>query len=287
MQGRRGEHPDRSSEHPGIVDVERIGPLEGVLRPLCETLWPASIHGIENLPAHDRFMVVANHSGMGSAELWSLVVAWRDLPGGGPRVAGMAHPAAFSVPGLGDILRGLGAVEATREGAAKARREGAALLVFPGGDHEAMRPFWQASRVDFAGREGWIRLAREHGLTVVPMAITGSHRTLPILLRSRTLAWVTGMRHLLGVKVAPLPALSLASMLAADRIARSAGGGAGARALSALAAFWATLMVPWIPARIGFHLLPPIAAAELVDPARDGAVYERVVSALEGVLKAR
>jgi hypothetical protein len=89
------------------------------------------------------------------------------------------------------------------------------------------------------------------------------------------------------VKRAPLPALSLASMLVADRLARAAGGGIVTRAGAGLAAFWATLMVPWIPARIGFHVLPPIGPDELVDPARDEALYERVVSALENALRTR
>jgi 1-acyl-sn-glycerol-3-phosphate acyltransferase len=156
--------------------------------------------------------------------------------------------------------------------------------VFPGGDHEAMRPLWQAKRVDFAGRKGWIRLAREHRLAVVPMCITGSHKTLPILMRSRALAWITGLR-LLGVRRAPLPLLSLASALAAARLARSAGAGVTLGAAAAGAAIWATLMIPWIPASIGFHIFDPIGADELADPSRDEAIYARVTGVIQGALK--
>jgi 1-acyl-sn-glycerol-3-phosphate acyltransferase len=286
----RDRRRDRSAERPGVIDEEIYGRLEAILGSLIDRAWPGTFHGLEHLPSHDRFMVVANHSGMGSAELWSLMKAWHDLSKGQRRVAGMAHPAAFGVPVLGTILRGLGAVEATREGARKAREAGVPLLIFPGGDHEAMRPLWQGDRVDFAGRKGWIRLAREHGLTIVPMAITGSHKTLPILMRSRALAWLIGLR-LIGVKRAPLPVLSLASMIAAERLARSAGAGIALRWAAAVLSYWATLMVPWIPARIGFHLLPPITADELahVGPTSmtDEALYAHVVGALESALKAQ
>jgi len=258
--------------------------LCGVIGPVVRRMWPCAFHGLEHLPAHGRYIVIANHSGMGAAELWALVHAWYERYGDSRPIAGMAHPAAFRVPVLRHVLEGLGAVEATREGAAVARRAGVPLLLFPGGDHEAMRPIWQARRVDFAGRKGWIRLAREHGLDVVPLCITGSHVTLPILARGRALSWVIGLRAL-GAHRAPLPALGLAAAAATFGLARAAGLKRRWAALGAWASIWPTLMLPWIPARIGFHLLPPIAAAELTDPSRDGDMYDRVVGSLERVLR--
>lgn len=279
-------HRDRSSDHPGVFDPEVVDPLVAALGPLCDRMWPASFHGIERLPEHDRFMVVANHSGMGSAELWALLAAWHRGLGGGRKVAGMAHPGAFRVPILGRVLRGLGAVEATREGAAKARRSGAPLLVFPGGDIEAARPFWQADRVSFAGRKGWIRLAREHGLAIVPMCITGSHKTLPVIASGRAMAWLLGLRFI-GVHRAPLTVLSAAAAAGAFRLARGAGVGRAGSALAAWASASLAMMIPWLPSAIGFHVLPVISRDELVDPAMDDAVYTRVTGDLDKTLRAR
>lgn len=260
--------------------------LMGTLAPVCRRMWPGTLHGLSNLPEHDRYLVVANHSAMGTAELLSLLVAWYERFGTARPVAGMAHPAAFRAPVLGHILRGLGAVEATREGAAKARRAGVPLLLFPGGDHEASRPLWQADKVDFAGRKGWIRLAREHRLAIVPMCITGSHKTLPILAHGRAASWALGLRFL-GVHRAPVPVLSVAAALGALGLARAAGVGWVGRGAAVWAAALSTMMLPWIPATIGFHILPLISADELEDPARDGAAYERVVAALQHTLRAR
>jgi 1-acyl-sn-glycerol-3-phosphate acyltransferase len=274
---------DRSSPHPGELDRELVERLRGVLEPIVRRMWPWAMHGLEHLPDHDRFIVIANHSGMGAAELWALTLAWYER--GARPIAGMAHPAAFRVPILRQVLQGLGAVEATREGAARARRAGVPLLLFPGGDHEASRPIWQARRVDFAGRKGWIRLAREHELDIVPLCITGSHVTLPILGRGRALSWALGLR-LLGAHRAPLPALGLVTAALSLSLARAAGLKRRWAALAAVASIWPTLMLPWIPSRIGFHVLPPIAAGELADPAGDGILYDRVVTSLERTLRA-
>lgn len=260
--------------------------LEKGLGPLVRRMWPSTFHGLENLPDHDRYMVVANHSGMGAAELWSLTLAWyEERFGPGRRVAGMAHPTAFRVPGLGDVLRGVGAVEATRTGAARARHHGVPLLLFPGGDQEATRPFWEASRVDFAGRKGWIHLAREHGLTIIPMCITGSHNTLPIVGGGRAVAWATGLR-LLGVHQAPIPLLSVGLAAGAIGVARRAGASLPITLGAAWIAWMGGLMIPWLPSTIGFHVLPPISSDELVDPAEDAAIYQRVIGSIEAVMRA-
>lgn len=274
---------DRSSPHPGVIDPAAVAPWERALGPIVQRMWPASFHDLENLPEHHRVLIVANHSGMGTAELMSLSFAWYGAFGASRPVAGMAHPAAFRVPVLRDVLHGLGAVEATREGAATAIRHGVPLLLFPGGDHEAARPVWQADRVDFAGRKGWIRLAREHGLAIVPLCISGSHVTLPVLARGRTFSWLYGLR-LIGVHRAPLSALSLAAAALAIGAVSVLELPIVLGAATAWAAAVGTMMVPWIPSQIGFHVLPPIPAEE-VGAAEDDALYDRVVGALQHKLR--
>jgi 1-acyl-sn-glycerol-3-phosphate acyltransferase len=198
-------------------------------------------------------------------------------------MAGMAHPAGFRVPILREALQGLGAVEATRVGAAKARQAGVPILLFPGGDHEATRPVWHADRVDFAGRKGWIRLAREHGLTIVPLCISGSHVTLPIVASGRAVAWLTGLR-ILGTHRAPLPALALLTSTLAYRAARALGCSRPTSLLAGWATIAPTVMIPWVPSAIGFHFLPPIPASE-VALASDDALYDQVVTTLGRTLR--
>ncbi len=67
------------------------------------------------------------------------------------------------MPGLGSLRR-FGTVAASPANARKALQAGAALLVYPGGDYEVHRPFWQRNRVDFDGRKGFIRLALQENV---------------------------------------------------------------------------------------------------------------------------
>jgi 1-acyl-sn-glycerol-3-phosphate acyltransferase len=266
--------------HPGRVDPEVLAGLRKWLGPLSDRMWPSTLHGLENLPSHGRYIVIANHSGGGAAELLALLFAWLERFGDTRPVCGMAHPAVFRVPFMKPILRGLGAVEATREGAAIARAAEVPLLLFPGGDHEAMRPFWEHAKVDFNGRKGWVRLAREHGLAVVPLAITGSHLTNPMLVRSRAIAWLSGLR-VIGVRRAPLSVLSLGAILGALRLTR--GRSFLTRALAADLAFASTMLMPWLPGEIDFHLLPSIDH-ERITSSSDEVIYDEVTRALGHVV---
>jgi len=247
--------------------------------PLVTRVFPWLFTGRKHLPAHDSYVVVANHSGLGTVEALLLPEVWAREVGMDRRIAGMAHPAMLRSLGVGAFLRRGGCVEATRAGAAWARANGAALLLFPGGDHESMRPFWRARSVDFAGRTGWVRLAREHGLTIVPMAITGTHLTAPTLGYSKALAYLSGAR-LLGVRRVPL---SIAGILASlGYLALSREPRRSVRAATAALAFAAGFAIPWLPSRVGFHLLPPIQVGELTQS--DDEIYARVTGAIERVL---
>lgn len=270
----------RSSEHPGHAEDAWVRAYEQLLRGPVRAMWPFETSGLERLPAHDDFLLVANHSGLGIVETVVLADAWLSARGRAP-LAAMAHPALFRIPGFGELLRAIGAVEATREGAAYARSRGAPLLLFPGGDHESMRPSWRAREVDFAGRTGWIRLAREHRLHVVPLAITGSHITVPNLAGTRTLAWLTGAR-LFGMRRGPLPVASVVALAAS--LYRSRRRPLPARVLRGLVAFWGAAFIPWVPSRIGLHVLEPLELDAL--EASDAHLYVEVTSRIASVLAA-
>lgn len=266
-----------SSAHPGVADPRALSVYRAVA-PALRRLWPASLSGAEHLPKTGGFLAVANHSGLGVVESLVLVEAWLERVGPGVPLAAMAHSALLRSPLAGDLLRAVGAVEATAEGAAYARAQGASLLLFPGGDHEAMRPFWRAREVDFAGRHGFIHLAARLALPIVPIAITGSHLTLPTLGASKTLAWVTGLRAT-GMKRLPLPVASLLGALIALRATRDAP--LLARLAAASAAYAAGIFLPVIPSQIRFHVLAPVT--DLGRPPHE--IYDEVTGAIAQVLR--
>jgi len=208
------------------------------------------MYGVENLPSDRPFMIVANHSGGGIREVFVLAAAWIDLFDDAAPIAGFAHPAGFRFEPFNTLIRGLGCVPSSYEGARTAAAAGTSLLVFPGGDHEAARPFWQASVVDFGGRKGFLKVAADAGLPVVPLRIHGSHLATPILWRGGNL-WATFFvtpRFLFGLKRYPVTLSGVAF----------AGGLAWLGFHTALGAWGFALAYLWLalPFHVGWPSLP-------------------------------
>jgi 1-acyl-sn-glycerol-3-phosphate acyltransferase len=86
---------------------------------------------------------------------------------------------------------------------ARALDGNAALLVYPGGDHETFRPSWESDRVDFAGRTGFVKLALGHGVPIVPVVSIGGQETALFLGRGRRLARALQLDRRFRLKVLP------------------------------------------------------------------------------------
>jgi 1-acyl-sn-glycerol-3-phosphate acyltransferase len=281
-QGIEIEHPGRAS--PTVVSLARrfLYPFVWVChRPLFE--------GIENLPTRGPFLLVANHSaGTGLAEILSFVALWARAFDGKRPIAGFALPIGFRVFPLSRLLRAAGAIPSTYSAAKQAIALGSPILVFPGGDHEALRPLWQANRVDFGGRVGFLRIARASNIPIVPLGIAGGHFTGPILVRSRVLATLLVVPRLIGVK---RWGLSVLGVMVAVAIATQGPGSWAVRAI--LIWLWLGspfVFSPWVPWKIRMRVGEPIAASELFAErgAREGedeAELRRALTRVEGAVQ--
>jgi len=81
---------------------------------------------------------------------------------------------------------------------------GAALLVYPGGDYEVHRPSWQSAKVDFGGRKGFIRLALDKDVPIVPVVSVGGQETALFLTRGEGLAKLLRLDKMFRLKVLPI-----------------------------------------------------------------------------------
>jgi 1-acyl-sn-glycerol-3-phosphate acyltransferase len=102
------------------------------------------------------------------------------------------------------MLRKFGTVAASHENAQKALRSGAALLVYPGGDYEVHRPSWDRNRVDFGRRKGFIRLALDQDIPIVPVVSIGGQETALFLSRGEALAKLLALDRMFRLKVLPI-----------------------------------------------------------------------------------
>lgn len=162
------------------------------------------VRGLGNLPTRGPYILVGNHSGGAyTPDAPIFVAAFLRYWGMSTPLRPLAHNLLFSLSSLRAFMGRLGVLPASPKNAAQALARGDILLVYPGGDYESQRPFSESRKVDFNGRNGFIRLALEQGVPVIPVVSHGANETVITLTRGEWLAKVTGLTHLTRTKVLP------------------------------------------------------------------------------------
>ena len=172
---------------------------------LLASLWyRGEVRGLGNIPDSGPVLLVGNHSGGNmTPDTIVFTLAFNTYFGVERAFYQLAHNLVLSMPALGS-LRKFGTVAASPANATKALETGAALLVYPGGDYEVHRPSWQRNRVDFDRRKGFIRLALEQNVPIVPVVSIGGQETALFLTRGERLAQLLALDRLFRLKVLPI-----------------------------------------------------------------------------------
>ena len=252
-----------------VADLDERDP--DYIRETLPRLWLAAslyfrgeVRGLGNIPEEGPVLLVGNHSGGNlTPDTHVFTLAFSAYFGVERRFYQLAHNLVLSMPGLG-MLRKYGTVAASPENARKALASGAALLVYPGGDYEVHRPIWEGNKVDFDGRKGFIRLALEHDVPIVPVVSIGGQETSLFLSRGESLAKLLQLDKLFRLKVLPI-----------------------------------SLAIPWglnvgdmlghwpLPSKLTIEALPPIhLRAEFGDEPDLDEVYDHVIRVMQETLDA-
>jgi 1-acyl-sn-glycerol-3-phosphate acyltransferase len=226
---------------------------------LVSSLWfRGEVRNLGNVPEDRAVLMVGNHSGGNmTPDSTVFTLAFCTYFGVERPFYQLAHSLVLASP-YGDLLRRYGTVTASHEHAVEALKAGAALLVYPGGDWEVHRPIWERNRVDLAGRKGFVRLALNADVPIVPVVAIGGQETSLFLSRGARLARALRLDRL-RLKVLPI-----------------------------------SLAIPWglnvgdffghipLPAKITIEVLPPIALREQFGPEPD---HDEVYEYVEGVMQ--
>ena len=149
-----------------------VEPPRRVLRPL--------FRGLEHVPDARPLLFVGNHTLYGVLDI---AFFWAELyEKKGLFLRGLGDHLHFRVPVWRDLLTSLGAVDGTRENCARLLREGEAVLVFPGGGREVVKRKGERYQLLWKDRLGFVRMAAEHGATIVPFASVGVEHALDVVL---------------------------------------------------------------------------------------------------------
>jgi 1-acyl-sn-glycerol-3-phosphate acyltransferase len=231
---------------------------------LASFYFRADVRGLHNIPAEGPVLLVGNHSGGNLTPDTSVfTLAFNTYFGVERRFFQLAHNLVLLMPGL-SRLRKFGTVAASPENANKALDSGAALLVYPGGDYEVHRPSWESAKVDFGGRKGFIRLALEKDVPIVPVVSLGGQETALFLTRGERLAKLLRLDRMFRLKVLPISIAVPWGLNVGDMLGH-----------------WP------LPAKISQRVLPPIHLRERFgnDPDLD-EVYEHVTGTMQAALDA-
>ncbi len=129
-------------------------------RPLVKVWFRPEVRGLDGFPS-GGVLIVSNHSGGPLAiDVPILWVDFFEKFGYDRPLYFLAHDLLFRGPTAGILMR-MGMIRASRDNAKKTLRSGAVVIVFPGGDYDALRPTSQQNIIDFHGRMGYVTTAIE------------------------------------------------------------------------------------------------------------------------------
>jgi 1-acyl-sn-glycerol-3-phosphate acyltransferase len=194
----------RSSDPFSFRDPHYIERTLPALRLASKLYFRADVRGLDHIPPEGPVLLVGNHSG-GTVivDTYVFTQAFYDHFGAERTFYQLAHDLVFKLAGLRTLVQRYGTVPASPANMGKALQRNAALLVYPGGDYETYRPSWESDKVDFAHRTGFVRLALEHNVPVVPVVAIGGQETGLFLGRGQRVAEALNLDRLMRIKVFP------------------------------------------------------------------------------------
>jgi 1-acyl-sn-glycerol-3-phosphate acyltransferase len=156
------------------------------------------VTGAQNVPAHGRAMLAANHAGILPWDATMISVGLlREHPL--PR-----HPRfmvlnwAFDLPWVSVFIRKVGGVVASPYNALRLLEQDQLVAVFPEGVKGTGKPYAERYRLRRFGRGGFVEIALRAGAPIVPVAVVGSEEIYP------KLADVPALARLIGAPFFPV-----------------------------------------------------------------------------------
>jgi 1-acyl-sn-glycerol-3-phosphate acyltransferase len=241
-------------------DPEYIRRSLPIMGRFFRTYFRGEVNGLEHIPDGPA-LLVGNHSGGTMiADTFVFATCFYEHFGPERRFHQLAHDIAARLPGLG--IRPYGTVRASHENARRAFEMGAPVLVYPGGDYETFRPSWHTDRIEFADRKGFIDLACEHNVPIVPVVSIGGQETALFLTRGQRAARLVGLDRVARIKVLPVslgPPFGISILDLPPRMP--------------------------LPAKIEIEVLRPIELRERFGPRPDpDVVYDEVTAEMQDTL---
>jgi 1-acyl-sn-glycerol-3-phosphate acyltransferase len=139
--------------------------------------------GWHHIPVQEKVLLVGSHNGgMASPDLHMMAYDWFRRFGTQRLVYGLMHAYAWKLGSYtSELAEKAGAIIAHPKMAIAALDSNASVLVYPGGQYDMFRPHSQRYKIHFANNKGFIKLALQKEVPIIPVISVGAHDTLIIL----------------------------------------------------------------------------------------------------------
>jgi 1-acyl-sn-glycerol-3-phosphate acyltransferase len=168
--------------------------------PLLDFLWSkyfrVSLEGMENVPSAGPALVVANHSGGLPYDGAMLIHAFFRLHPSHRALRPLVANFAFRSRVMAPIISRIGGVRASMDNALELLKRDQLVGVFPEGLRGVGKLYRERYRLSHFGRGGFVRLARQAGVPIVPVAIVGAEEIHPVLGRMTRIAKPLGLPYI-------------------------------------------------------------------------------------------
>jgi 1-acyl-sn-glycerol-3-phosphate acyltransferase len=163
---------DRGAAGPDVAFLDRLAPGFRALRNYTRL----KVDGLDNVPESGPAILACNHTGWLGLDYALTALSVYDAYERVPR--GMAHEAWFKVQAARDFARRVGLFQITKNAIRDQLAAGHLVMIFPEGEKGAFRPGSDYTLEDFA--RGFVRVAMETQVPVVPVAILGGEESNPV-----------------------------------------------------------------------------------------------------------
>ncbi len=193
---RRYRSPNDTADYKLIEDFDPtlVHKVARLYLPILERYHRAEFLGMENIP-DGPFLGVGNHTGihfMPESFLW--LCKYHADAGHRPMYT-LVHDFVYRMADkLGLPLHALGILDAEKGSAYEALQEGCAVTVYPAGDRDNAKPFWERNEIDFFGHTGYVTLALNAGVPIVPVVGVGGGESVFTLASGSRIAEWTGLK---------------------------------------------------------------------------------------------
>ena len=243
--------------------AETIQTQNKIWKYLLEYYFRVEMAGWEKLPASPT-LLAGIHSGTWlTMDAWVLCALWLRKFETRRILHGTAHDMLFAMPGLGSYFRKVGVITASRDSVTAAFYKGHDVVIWPGGELDAMRAWSKRDKVTLGNRKGFVRQAIRSGVPITPVATTGGHDTVFVLSEGRAIAKRLNLKKWLRSEICPV-ILGLPFGITVEAF---------------------PMHIP-LPSKIRVELLDPIEVSQDSDKENDQDYVDKLYTAVERSIQA-